>query len=530
MSEITVLIPTIGRTDKLNRVLEALNRQNYDEDFRIVVINDGAGDEFKIDSEGKEYELIVINHDFNRGRAAACNSGLKIVETPLVVILDDDIVPDKNWLQAHVDYHCKFTHSEDVCFGKVTWGKELGNSDVLNYLETRGRFFNCVKHDHNGVMTALLTGNTSFKTEFIREHMFDESFTVYGQEDLELGGRLFESGMVCRFSEEARGLHLHDIDFENMCKLSFNDGYSAAHYFTINPDRKWDIATLIAKYFSEEIHEENLSLGEAEEYFTYKGADRYFTENSSWYRKFKEPTDNEYPEPETEDELLSYAVRAELLRLNGESERSLELITYILERFPGLTWIRFVAAGIYIELTNREKALELLEELSFKWNPSLLRSMMKMRAGIYENMDRNSEALNIYKHLIETGDRNYMNYFRLWVLKRKLGIDDLDRDCENIVNSIEKCRNIADIEVYNKASVLKSVGNYSKAVKMFQELFEQDGVDGKLTGGILYHLGDCFLQLNSTGKAEKYLTECLKKVPEHKAAVKLLGEISERRS
>src|SRR4051812_12316062 len=50
------------------------------------------------------YALRPIAHP-PRGRAAACNEGIRAAEAPIVVLLDDDMLPTASFLEAHLKAH-----------------------------------------------------------------------------------------------------------------------------------------------------------------------------------------------------------------------------------------------------------------------------------------------------------------------------------------------------------------------------------------------------------------------------------------
>ena len=54
--------------------------------------------------------------------------------------------------------------------------------------------------------------------------LFDEGFTAYGGEDLDLGYRLHLDGAVFHFANQARSLHHHLRPFPQHCRLMYTYG------------------------------------------------------------------------------------------------------------------------------------------------------------------------------------------------------------------------------------------------------------------------------------------------------------------
>jgi GT2 family glycosyltransferase len=94
--EVTVLVPTFRRPDGLARTLRSLAAQQGAPAYRIVVI-DNDNDPHPPLSVPPTVQLL---REARPGAAAARNSGLAEADTPLVAMLDDDVVADPGWLRA----------------------------------------------------------------------------------------------------------------------------------------------------------------------------------------------------------------------------------------------------------------------------------------------------------------------------------------------------------------------------------------------------------------------------------------------
>ncbi|MDP9131762.1 MAG: glycosyltransferase, partial [Nitrospirota bacterium] len=87
---VSVIVPTCNRPERLRAALASINRQEY-QDFEVIVVNDGT---FPVESVVTEMNLAgrmtLVNHDRNRGLAAARNTGLRLAKGTYVAYLDDD--------------------------------------------------------------------------------------------------------------------------------------------------------------------------------------------------------------------------------------------------------------------------------------------------------------------------------------------------------------------------------------------------------------------------------------------------------
>jgi mycofactocin system glycosyltransferase len=93
--EVTVVIPVRDRDAELARCLSGLAGPS-----RVIVVDDGSADPAAIQSVAAAAGAGVVRRPVNGGPAAARNTGLAAVRTPLVAFLDSDCVPGAGWLDA----------------------------------------------------------------------------------------------------------------------------------------------------------------------------------------------------------------------------------------------------------------------------------------------------------------------------------------------------------------------------------------------------------------------------------------------
>ena len=89
--DITVVVPVYNRAAALRRVLDDLLPR-----FEVVVVDDGSTDGSA--AAAREAGATVVARATRGGPAAARNSGLAVVETPLVAFVDSDCRLGADWL------------------------------------------------------------------------------------------------------------------------------------------------------------------------------------------------------------------------------------------------------------------------------------------------------------------------------------------------------------------------------------------------------------------------------------------------
>jgi len=89
VTEVSVIIPTFNRAQKVSRAVSSVLSQTF-KDFEVIVIDDGSSDDTKEVLSGFDGRIRLISHPENLGVSAARNSGIKASRSPLIAFLDSD--------------------------------------------------------------------------------------------------------------------------------------------------------------------------------------------------------------------------------------------------------------------------------------------------------------------------------------------------------------------------------------------------------------------------------------------------------
>ena len=103
-----MVIPTCGRAERCERLLLALAGQSLrPEEFEVVVVDDASTDDTpeRVERLGTSvpYTLRSLRLDVNSGPAVARNAGWRTSSAEMIAFIDDDCVPDKDWLKAGLE-------------------------------------------------------------------------------------------------------------------------------------------------------------------------------------------------------------------------------------------------------------------------------------------------------------------------------------------------------------------------------------------------------------------------------------------
>jgi GT2 family glycosyltransferase len=240
----SVVIPSFNRKETLSLVLEGLQRQTLPYDlFEVIVVLDGSTDGSNRMLEAWQKERGLINLRWilqqNQGQASARNNGAEAASAPLLVFLDDDVVPEPGLLEAHLSWH-KDRRSVAV----------LGDARVV--LERRDSLYHLGfwawwedKYHRRSLpfrkfcSRDFCSGNFSIRKEdFLKVGGFDNGFRQYGGEDYELGYRLLKSGVELVVDRRASAQHFHRTSVEGVLKATRQEAHGDLLIGTKHPELK----------------------------------------------------------------------------------------------------------------------------------------------------------------------------------------------------------------------------------------------------------------------------------------------------
>ncbi|HTK46398.1 MAG TPA: glycosyltransferase [Gemmatimonadaceae bacterium] len=230
MFRASVVIPTYRRRASLLRALGALATQRIPpSEYEVVVVVDGSDDGTReaAAAAAMPYALRVLWQK-NRGRAAACNAGIAVARGNLVVVLDDDMTATPELLAAHLAAH---ERPEPVAvIGAAPVPMTADMPAPARYVGTKfNRHLERLAEAGGPLaLREFYGGNLSVRRGVLEEvGAFDERFTVYGNEDLELSIRLQEVGVRIVYEPAAVAYQSYDKDFAALARDHESKGRTA---------------------------------------------------------------------------------------------------------------------------------------------------------------------------------------------------------------------------------------------------------------------------------------------------------------
>lgn len=194
--DVSVVLPTCGRLDLLDRCLDALTRQTLDRaTYEIVIVDDDpnhntlhlvAGWRARTLERGPR--LVYVANDGPHGPSASRNRGWRAARAGIVAFTDENTVPSPTWLASGM---AAFNDRIDVLCGRIQMPRPARPTDY--------------QRDACRLETAEFAASNFFCRKQVLEALdgFDERFTEPGREDSDLHFRLLGIGANIVFAPQA---------------------------------------------------------------------------------------------------------------------------------------------------------------------------------------------------------------------------------------------------------------------------------------------------------------------------------------
>jgi glycosyltransferase involved in cell wall biosynthesis len=197
--KLTIQLCTYNRAELLGRVLEACFDQTLGADqYEVVLVNDGSRDETPAVIERARRLAtcaFTVVHQENAGLARARNAGIARARGERIAFIDDDVLPTPVFAAEHLRSDAK--HGDVVVRGAAI------NTESFDALPVP--VWTLKDYSANWFWTT----NVSVRRSRLDAAGggFDESFSEYGWEDIELGLRLRALGTKAVFNRRAVAFH-----------------------------------------------------------------------------------------------------------------------------------------------------------------------------------------------------------------------------------------------------------------------------------------------------------------------------------
>lgn len=236
---VCVVVPTYQRRESVLRTLASLRSQTVPPAaYEVVVVVDGSTDGTveAVRAFAAPYALTVLAEP-NRGRAAACNSGMRRAAGEVVVLLDDDMEPSAGFVEAHARAH--EGSGKQAVVGAAPIVVTAESPPFVRYMAEgfARRLERLGRPGYRLTFRDTYTGNFSARREvLLAAGGFDESFRVYGHEDYELALRLQAAGVELAYSADATARQHYEKTFAGFARDGIARGRTAVLFAVKHPE------------------------------------------------------------------------------------------------------------------------------------------------------------------------------------------------------------------------------------------------------------------------------------------------------
>ena len=238
MKAATIQLCTYNRANMLARVLDACFDQTVADDaYEVVLVDDGSSDqtpEVIARARSRATCSFTVVRQANAGLAKARNAGIAEATAERIIFIDDDVLPLPNFVDEHLCARAR--HPGAIVRGGAIEVESLDDLpppiwSIKNY---SGNYF--------------WTTNVSVPLATIRAiGGFNELFSEYGWEDIDVGLRLRERGVRAVFHPKALVYHYKPRPYaagvEKMIARSRAQARTAVRLMKLHPGWRAALAT-----------------------------------------------------------------------------------------------------------------------------------------------------------------------------------------------------------------------------------------------------------------------------------------------
>jgi len=208
---VSVVIPTYGRSHLLERAIDSVLAQTYDNIEIIVVDDNGSNSEHRSHTEKvlEKYlqngQIVYLKHEKNAGGSAARNTGIKVSNGEYVALLDDDDEWFPNKLEKQMEYFEVLNNDVGVIYCSYILEEYDGDKEYIRSEKGDLRKELLMLQFDPGASSTLV-----FKKDVLEEiGYFDESFKHH--QDLEILIRLCRSYLIDVCPDILLKIHGHNL-------------------------------------------------------------------------------------------------------------------------------------------------------------------------------------------------------------------------------------------------------------------------------------------------------------------------------
>ena len=221
----SIIVPVYNRPQEIDELLQSLTKQSYQEDFEVIVVEDGSTLTCK-DVILKYQSKLEVHYFFkeNSGAGASRNFGMQKANGNYFIILDSDVIVPENYLKivrnSLLENYTDAFGGPDAAHHSFTALQKAINYSMTSFLTTGG-----IRGKKNGVVKFQLRSFNLGLSKKAFEITKGFSSMKTG-EDIDLTFRLWENNFETQLITEAFVYHKRRTSIKQFYKQTYSFGTS----------------------------------------------------------------------------------------------------------------------------------------------------------------------------------------------------------------------------------------------------------------------------------------------------------------
>ncbi len=222
--DLSIIIPTFNKARYLNMVLFSIKKNIGIDDIEILVVDDGSTDDTKqvVTHHEKHIQLKYL-YQKKQGLSSARNNGIKNASAESILFLDDDRVLEKEYLM-NIDVKrisdVTIGRRREIYYSSFQVNEEGFKKAMFNDFADEQKKIRMERYYNKtlplaSIKTYIPWVGCTFSNTLIKKAvfenigLFEERFTGWGFEDLELAYRAYISGFEFSWDDEMGSIHIY---------------------------------------------------------------------------------------------------------------------------------------------------------------------------------------------------------------------------------------------------------------------------------------------------------------------------------
>lgn len=206
---IDIVIPSVNAYHLLKKNLPQVLK-NSKEVGKIIIVDDGSSDKTE-DVRSLSPKIKIIKNSKNLGFTKAVNQGFKASESDLVVLLNNDVLPERDYIKNSLKYF-----ADEKIFA-VTFNEKHSSWPMVSWKGGKYQYAQGEDKTH-ALYSPWASGGSAIFNKKIWDKLggFNEIYSPGYWEDIDVSWRAWKVGFKVIWEPKACVVHQHESTFKKL--------------------------------------------------------------------------------------------------------------------------------------------------------------------------------------------------------------------------------------------------------------------------------------------------------------------------